>query len=91
MSARSAIPWSVGEQPSVDYDDDCRAVMYQSKHAGPLTVCIADAPDAEFIVRACNSHDALVAALEEMLSPSGTGEARFTKARAALSAAKGTS
>lgn len=66
-----------------------------------LTVknCEIDLERAEFIVRACNSHDALVAALEELLehvewrrriAHETTGPNDCThRARAALALAKG--
>jgi len=58
----------------------------------PLHIGLEDAANAEFICRACNSHDGLVAALKDMLSIADSthgAQARTEKARAILKAATG--
>ena len=101
------VPWklySVGNTVSVHYGDgpaggdDC--IVHWTGFDGSNVSLAKRKANAKFIVRACNSHDKLLAALESImaLEPSpdmpdrnqGIAEAQYY-ARAALAAAKGQS
>lgn len=68
MSANyTPIPWEVGSHPRDGSGTEWREILAPSRF-GPTYVGQALAPDAEFVVRAVNSHDALVAALRGMVN-----------------------
>ena len=92
------MPWVVGGHPRNSSGTSWREILSTSGEFSPAYVGEALDYNAAFIVRACNSHDDLVAALAGMM-PENTGygqsmdweayAAAVKVARAALAKAKG--
>lgn len=103
MSEHTKTPYCVGRSNGNHRTVICTDPENPAVSAVAFTVCregrdIADAEhDADFIVRACNAHDALVKACEEIVTafnPNTRGSAMdvllvVAQARAALAKAKG--
>lgn len=96
MTKHTQTPWAVDNQQPIAGinfgDDPLKSIV---KGMGDATYVIAEmlAPDdAEFIVRACNAHDDLVAALDGLLADKYLSDPinndRMAQARAALTKAK---
>lgn len=95
MSKHTPIPWSV--------DHNCTSFIIDAD--GVTVAQVEDDADAEFIVRACNSHDDLLEALKELVKLDDEGEQAFVdmgiqrepehpsirKARSAIAKATGAS
>ena len=73
MSERTPLPWTIGHKPFAFEGKDIgtHAVILDAENKGVALMCQSayanDEPNAEFIVRACNSYDDLLAALEEAM------------------------
>jgi hypothetical protein len=61
---RTKGPWIVGGHPGDKSGTDWRQVLETSSPFAPSYVCQALKQDAEYIVKAVNSHDDLLAALK---------------------------
>lgn len=98
MSNHTKTPWRTGgeQNPTIIYDGDGWAVASTAVvHVRKNAKYEADA-NAAFIVRACNAHDELVAALDWALSQIGDDldldhQRAFDGAIAALAKARGES
>lgn len=87
-------PWSI-QSSSISYAAGSKFVIRDSdgKDSCPVaeitTYTHPDRKDAAFIITACNAHEALVSALEELInSPNAKQNAMWDRARAALALAK---
>ena len=93
------LPWAVGNHPGDTSGSDWREIVSLGGEFSPAYVGQALKDNAAFIVRACNAHQDLVAALESLLAsmdgihpPSGpfwSGAVNQGKARLVLAKAKG--
>ena len=63
MDAHTKLPWKVIKCEQKEY----RCIAFSAKRDEPYTTSPLEPADAEFIVRACNSHYELLAACQRLL------------------------
>jgi hypothetical protein len=96
VTEHSPLPWSAGIDNTIWGSDGFRVARMHPPDVGIVDLPTREKEDAEFICRAVNSHDDLLAALRAILFQVRQGkvlerDACIAQARAAIAKAEGTS